>query len=445
MQHVGTQARDVRTVRTSSGRRRTAATVLAGSAVLLTLAACTSGTNDPGTKSGGAATGASAAPSGSGSSSSATSSAPAAAAAIATSAVGGLTHANPAEPVEVKATNGTLTSVKLVNPAGLSVSGAMADDGTSWHTTEDLAYSRTYTLVAQAKNADGATVTKREHVTTLQPNNMTMPSFVTIAGDAMTKGGLYGVGMVVGVHFDEPIPDKVAAEKILEVKTSPSVQGAWYWLDDQTAHWRPKNYYAPGTKVQVTAKDYGHDFGGGLYGQSDIATSFTIGQKRVSIADASTHQVKVYFGDKLVRTMPTSMGQGGIVPGKTGPIYLWTMPGTYTVIAHENPATMSSDSYGLPASSPYGYAAEKVPWATKISTDGIYLHELDTTVWAQGNQNVSHGCLNLNQANAQWYFQNARVGDIVKVVHSGGPAIQVWQGGDWSVPWATWAKGGAAA
>ena len=53
------------------------------------------------------------------------------------------------------------------------------------------------------------------------------------------------------------------------------------------------------------------------------------------------------------------------------------MPGTYTVIGHENPAIMSSASYGLPANSPLGYAPEKVYWATKISTDGIYLHELD--------------------------------------------------------------------
>ena len=145
--------------------------------------------------------------------------------------------------------------------------------------------------------------------------------------------------------------------------------------------------------------------------------------------------MKVYFDDKLVRTMPTSMGQGGTVRGKNGPIYLSTMPGTYTVLGHENPATMSSDSYGLPANSPLGYAPEKVYWSTKISTDGIYLHQLDTTVWAQGHQNVSHGCLNLNHTNAKWFYQHSRVGDVVKVIHSGGPRLKFWQGGQWDVPW----------
>ncbi len=153
--------------------------------------------------------------------------------------------------------------------------------------------------------------------------------------------------------------------------------------------------------------------------------------------------MKVYFGDKLMRTMPTSMGQGGVVQGSNGPIYLWTMPGVYTVINHENPAIMSSDSYGLPANSPLGYAPEAVYWSTKISTDGIYLHELDATVWAQGHQNVSHGCLNLNYTNAKWYYNHTRIGDVVRVVHSGGPKINVNQGGEWSVPWSKWLKGSA--
>jgi lipoprotein-anchoring transpeptidase ErfK/SrfK len=119
------------------------------------------------------------------------------------------------------------------------------------------------------------------------------------------------------------------------------------------------------------------------------------------------------------------------------------MPGVYTVINHENPATMSSDSYGLPANSPAGYAPEKVPFATKISVDGIYLHELDATVWAQGNQNVSHGCLNLNYTNAKWYYEHSVIGDVVQVVHSGGPKINFNQGGQWSVPWSAWVKGSA--
>jgi lipoprotein-anchoring transpeptidase ErfK/SrfK len=320
----------------------------------------------------------------------------------------------------------------------------MSADDSSWRTTEVLGYGRTYTIKAVATNADGVRTVKKSSFTTLTPNNMTLPYFDTTYGSAMAKNGTYGVGMIPVVHFDEPIPNRAAAERALEVTTSPKVAGSWFWADDQDVHWRPRNFYQPGTTVTITAKVYGKDLGGGLYGQSDEKISFKIGPKRVSIANAATHKVKVYFGNKLVRTMPTSMGRGGVVQGDGGKtIYLWTMPGTYTVINHENPAVMSSDSYGLPANSPLGYAPEKVPWATKISTDGIYLHELDTTIWAQGHQNVSHGCLNLNHANAKWFYQHSTVGDVVKVVHSGGPKIQQWQGGDWSVPWSQWVAGSA--
>jgi lipoprotein-anchoring transpeptidase ErfK/SrfK len=344
---------------------------------------------------------------------------------------------SPIEPVNVDIAHGKLTAVTMTNPAGRKVRGELAADGSSWHNTEVLGYSKTYKVTATGVNAEGGPVTKTAEVKTVTPDNMTMPYIQDIYGTAIGHGDTYGVGMIVKVHFDESV-NKAKAERRLQVTTSPNVTGAWYWEDNQNAYWRPQQYYQPGTKVTVRANVYGVDVGQGLYGQADQSASFTIGAKHYTVADAKTHQVKVYFGDKLMRTMPTSMGQGGTVQGKNGPIYLWTMPGTYTVINHENPAIMSSDSYGLPANSPLGYAPEKVPYATKISIDGIYLHELDTTVWAQGRQNVSHGCLNLNEKNAKWFYNSSRVGDVVKVVHSGGPKLQFWQGGQWDVPWSQW-------
>jgi lipoprotein-anchoring transpeptidase ErfK/SrfK len=330
----------------------------------------------------------------------------------------------------------------MVNAAGRQVSGELDTDGTSWHNTEVLGYSKTYTIVAKGEAQDGTPVSKTSHVTTLTPNNMTMPYLTDIYGTNLVNHGTYGVGMVVRVYFDEDV-NRARAERRLHVTTTPATTGGWYWADSHTVYWRPKSYYTPGTKVTISADVYGARVGPGLYGQADQSTSFTIGAKHFSVANAKTHHVKVYFNDKLVRTMPTSMGRGGTVEGKYGPIYLWTMPGVYTVINHENPAIMSSDSYGLPANSPAGYAPEKVYWSTKISTDGIYLHELDATVWAQGNTNVSHGCLNMNYTNAKWFFNHSLIGDVVKVVHSGGPKITFNQGGQWSVPWGDWLKGSA--
>ncbi len=433
MQRVGTtDSRDAR-----YGRRT--ALAVGCVAALMALASCTSGSRgSSGPNAGG--DGSSAGPNSS--SASQATKAAAAAAVISVDPASASSRISPSRPVSIKIANGKLTTVKMTNPEGRPIKGAMASDGTSWHSTEDLGYGKTYTISAAGQNGDGIAVTKHASVTTVHPDNMTMPYIQDIYGTDLGTGHTYGVGMIARVHFDESV-NKARAERALKVTTSPSVEGGWYWADDQNVYWRPKTYYAPGTKVTIAANVYGADVGKGLYGQADKSSSFTIGEKHVAVANAKTHHVKVYFDDKQVRDMPTSMGQGGIIQGKWGPIYLWTMPGTYTVINHENPATMSSDSYGLSKNSPYGYAAEKVPYATKISIDGIYLHELDATVWAQGHQNVSHGCLNLNYSNAKWYYNHSRVGDVVNVVQSGGPKIRFDQGGQWSVSWADWQKGSA--
>jgi lipoprotein-anchoring transpeptidase ErfK/SrfK len=428
----------------TSRRAGVVAALVASAALALTLSACTSsgdastGQQDPlSTKASGATGGPATASGSTGSSPSASPSAPAGPPVITTTA--GNRRMSPAAPVTVGISNGRLTAVRMTNAAGRVVQGTLTGDGSSWRNAEKLGYDKTYKIVATGVGEDGSPVTKTSEVRTVAPDNLTMPYLVDLYGSALEDGATYGVGMIVKIHFDEHV-DQARAERALQVTTTPTVTGGWYWEDAQNVYWRPQHYYAPGTEVTVRANVYGVRVGPGLYGQADQSVTFKIGAKHYSVANAKTHQVKVYFNDRLVRTMPTSMGQGGTVQGKNGPIYLWTMPGTYTVLGHENPATMSSDSYGLPANSPLGYAPEKVYWSTKISTDGIYLHQLDTTLAQQGHANVSHGCLNLNLKNAKWYYQHSRVGDLVRVIHSGGPRIQFWQGGQWDVPWATWLK-----
>ena len=351
---------------------------------------------------------------------------------------------NPTTPIKVSVNGGRLTTLSLVNAQGKHVTGTMAADGTSWQSTEVLGYSRTYSLHAVAVNPDGQKTAKKFTFTTVTPANMTLPYMQRAGGYSLENGATYGVGIVPVIHFDEPISNKAAAEKALVVTSTPAVTGVWDWVDDQDVHYRPQKYWAPGTKVTVKAKVYGVEVGPGMYGQADVSTSFTIGRSQISVANDATHMVNVYINGKLTRRMPTSMGRGGYVTGTGGQqISLWTMSGTYTVLAHENPAIMSSASFGLPATSPDGYAPEKIYYATKISVDGIYLHELDATVWAQGNTDVSHGCLNLNYDNASWYFKLSRIGDPVEVKNTTGPSIQQWQNGDWSVPWSTWVKGSA--
>lgn len=357
---------------------------------------------------------------------------------------------NPITPITVSAGGGTLSAVTLKNSAGAVVTGALSADATSWKTTEVLGYGKTYTLSATAKNAAGVKTVKTASYTTLTPSNMTLPYLERLGGYPLGNGATYGVGIVPVVHFDEAITNKAAAEKALVVTTTPHVNGSWYWTDNQNVHYRPQNYWPAGTKVTINAKVYGVQVGPGLYGQSDVSGSFTVGRKQVTIAEdnapASVNKVRVYnAAGTVIKTMNTSMGEHTGITVNGLYISFYTMGGNYTVLSHENPASMCSASYGLPADAPGGYACEDIYWATKISTDGIYLHQLEDTVWAQNNgQDVSHGCLNLTKDNAMWFFQHSLIGDPVEIRGTkGAPAITIWQGGDWSVPWAKWVAGSA--
>jgi lipoprotein-anchoring transpeptidase ErfK/SrfK len=347
---------------------------------------------------------------------------------------------DPAAPVSVTAFSGRIDDVKLVDDWGETVPGALTPAKTGWHPTEELNYDRTYTMTVAARGPGGMPSRQTSSFTTLSPDSKTAVNLNTTAGVSLVDGNTYGVGMVVVAHFDEPITDKVAAERRLHVTTNPRVTGSWNWVDDQNAHWRPEKYYAPGTTVDVTADIYGARLGDGMYGQEDQHVSFKIGNAHVSIADDVTKQVSVFDNGKLVRTMPTSMGMGGTETVGSRTLHFWTPPGVYTVLDKANPVVMDSTTYGLTGAGGY---RTTVPYATRISIDGIYLHQLNSTVWAQGNTDVSHGCLNLNGENAVWFFNFSVPGDVVEVRNTGGPPLQLSQNGDWSVPWDQWRKGSA--
>ena len=344
--------------------------------------------------------------------------------------------------VMVTATEGTLSAVTMTNDQGKPVDGIMTPDNTTWKPAVALGYGRTYELTATCKDAQGRMSTFASTFRTVQPDNLTKASLVTTGGGALVDNGTYGVGIVAVVTFDEPVPDRAAAQRCLSVQTQPPAQGSWSWVDDQNVHYRPREYYPSGTTVTIRADIYGKQLGAGLYGQEDLARSFTIGNSHVSIADDNTKQVVVYDNGRPVRTMPTSMGRGGTetVNGRT--IHFWTQRGIYTVLDKANPVVMDSSTYGLPVNSRLGYR-QVISYATRISNDGIYLHQLEASVPQQGNTNVSAGCLNLNPDNAQWFYDFSIPGDVVEVRNTGGEPLQQWQNGDWSVPWETWTQGSA--
>jgi lipoprotein-anchoring transpeptidase ErfK/SrfK len=377
----------------------------------------------------------------------ATSSAPAATSTTASaplqlsfSAAEGATDVNPATPVEVAVSGGALSSVSMTNDTGTAVAGSLGSGRTTWASAEDLGYGKRYEIRATATDSQGRATTQTRSFTTLTPGNQTMPYIQTAAGGAVSPGVTFGVGQVIRIHFDESIPDRKAAQAALTVTTVPAQVGGFSWLSDTDVYWRTQHYLLPGSKVTVTAKVYGKDLGSGLYGQADTSTWFKVGDSHISIADDNTKLVQVYTNGKLVRTMPTSMGRHTSIQGDTGLIDLRTNSGPHVVVDGETNINMNSASFGLSK----GANSYKtiVPVGVRISYDGEYVHWADWSVWAQGNTDTSHGCLNVSPDNSWWFYHYSLPGDIVDVRNTGRP-LQEWNSGYWTVSFASWIAAGA--
>ncbi|MFL0446679.1 L,D-transpeptidase [Corynebacterium xerosis] len=325
------------------------------------------------------------------------------------------------DPVTVEIDGAKLDSVEMTNDEGKEVAGELSEDGTSWTTTENLGYGRTYTLEAKAGEEELSS------------------SFQTVVPTTMTygylspqEGSTVGVGQPIAIRFDEPIADRHAAQEAIKVTTEPAVEGAFYWLNNSEVRWRPAEYWPSGTTVNVEVDIYGKDLGNGYYGQENNSTNFTIGDRVVAIADDATKTMTIERNGVVENSMPISMGSG-----------TWPTPnGTYMIGDQHQNMVMDSTTYGL-ALEDGGYKTP-VKYATQMSYSGIYVHGAPWSVWAQGSQNVSHGCINVTDANAAWFQQNTKRGDIVIVKNTVGGTLPGTDGlGDWNIPWETWKRGNA--
>jgi lipoprotein-anchoring transpeptidase ErfK/SrfK len=362
----------------------------------------------------------------------------------------GAKNVSPVEPVKVDYT-GTLDAVTLANSSGKAVKGELDAEHHSWLSTQPLGYNKTYTLTISGTGSDGTKVDQKNTFSTIKPKNLTLPYLRANPNTLIGTGNTFGVGQPIVVWFDEPIKDKLAAEKQLIVTTDPPVAGAWHWFDNREVHWRPQKYWASGTKVTVDAKVYGHDLGGGLYGQQDVTASFTIGHSRIAIADSTTHHMRIYIDGVELKTIagksfpsgvPISMGRTGSTIGSHGEVIDFrTYSGPHVVIAKQQVVHMTSASYGITdPKSPYFYD-ELINLGVRISAAGEFVHSAPWSVGDQGYRNVSHGCINVSPTVAQWFFSHFTFGDVVDVKHT-GKTLNPRDGlGDWVLSWSNWLKG----
>ncbi|KDF00116.1 hypothetical protein Y900_014500 [Mycolicibacterium aromaticivorans JS19b1 = JCM 16368] len=220
------------------------------------------------------------------------------------------------------------------------------------------------------------------------------------------NGAMVGVAKPIIINFARPIANRPMAEQAIHISSVPPVPGAFYWLTDTQVRWRPYNFWPAGTIVNIDA--------------SGAKSSFRVGDAVVATADNATHQMTITRNGKLEQTFPMSMGK----PGHDTP------NGTYYVLEKFPDIVMDSATYGVPSDSPDGYKVH-VKLAVRIDNQGNFVHSAPWSVGDQGKRNVSHGCINLSQANAQWFYDNFGSGDPIIVKNSVGTYNKPDGADDW--------------
>ena len=223
-----------------------------------------------------------------------------------------------------------------------------------------------------------------------------------------SNGSMVGVAKPIYINFARPIANRQMAQDAVHVSSVPAVPGKFYWLSDTQLRWRPIDFWPANTNVMI-------DAGG-------TRSSFRTGESLVATVDNTTHQMQIVRNGQLEKTFPESMGK----PGHDTP------NGTYYVLEKFPSIVMDSATYGVPSTAAQGYKLT-VQNAVRIDNSGNFVHSAPWSVADQGKTNVSHGCINLSAANAQWFFDNFGSGDPIVVKNSVGTYNQNDGAQDWQM------------
>ncbi|KWX24113.1 lipoprotein [Mycolicibacterium wolinskyi] len=225
------------------------------------------------------------------------------------------------------------------------------------------------------------------------------------------NGSMVGVAKPIYINFQRPIADRQMAQDAIRITSNPPVPGRFYWVTDTQLRWRPQDFWPANTVVNIDA--------------AGTKSSFRVGDYLVATVDDSTHQMEIMRNGKLEKTFPVSMGKSD---GKHE-----TRNGTYYVLEKFPDIVMDSSTYGVPVDSAEGYKL-KVQDAVRIDNSGIFVHSAPWSVGDQGKRNVSHGCINLSPANAQWFYDQFGSGDPVVIKNSKGALYDLPDGAsDWQM------------
>jgi lipoprotein-anchoring transpeptidase ErfK/SrfK len=336
----------------------------------------------------------------------------------------GATGVAPNTPVRVESADGTITDVRIEQAAAdgsaggqsgagaegsgdeedpFAVTGTLSEAGDAWISDWNLLPGAAVTVTATAADADGEETETVSEFTTLEavPGQR-----LELASNFPSSGDVVGVGMPVIINFDLPVTHKVQVENSIEVTAEEETEGAWNWVTDEMAVFRPKEYWDPYQEVTVDLRLAGVEAADGVYGVANHRIEFEVGRELVSTMHVPDHEMKVTVDGETVRSIPVSNGA-------SKERFDTTTSGTHLTMEKYESLVMDSATVGIPEGEP-GYYRLDVDWAVRTSNSGEFTHAAPWNSGNLGSANTSNGCTNMSVEDARWFHDQSLMGDILE-------------------------------
>lgn len=336
-------------------------------------------------------------------------------------------------PIVFTTENATETTMELADVAGNTIDGELSADGSRWYPAAQLEWDTTYVATLTAVSADGEPAIATSTFTTMAEPPDTIRVFSYLASEDEV-----GVAMPLRIEFkddaDNPqeIPEEYRAEveRRMRVRTEPAQEGTWHWRSGWEVHYRPKEFWQPGTTITYDLTTGGLPVGEDRYLRNDLHVSLTVGSEIIMTVDAGTSQMAVRKDGEIIRTIPVSLGRSDY-PSSSG---------THVIMEKFQETVFDTFEELGPDE---GYRVD-IEYAMRYTRSGEFIHATVRSGEELGAENVTHGCINMSRDNAEWLFNlTHRWGDPLIVE---GTRRQVSPGDgwtDWNLSWEEYQRGSA--
>lgn len=280
--------------------------------------------------------------------------------------------------------------------------GSVDEDGSVWVSDWNLQPGAEITVYATAEDPSGQETEVVSVFTTVdieEEEHLSLDSSFPVTGDVV------GVGMPVIIDFDRPVENKEQVENSIEIVSEHPVSGAWNWVSDEMAVFRPQEYWEPHQNVRVDARLTGVEASEGVYGLDEHTIEFEVGRELISTMHVPDHEMKVSIDGEHARTIPVSNGTGQRD-------FNTTTSGIHLTMEKYSSLVMDSATVGIPEGSPGHYRLD-VDWAVRTSNSGEFAH---AAPWNGriGSADTSNGCTNMSVEDARWFHDQSLMGDVLK-------------------------------